>query len=123
MATVSTAKRSIEVTLLRPNVEARTFTLPEGATLADLLREAGAAVPGPIVLIDGRPIEDLTVLQSGMTITIETEGGPGRFNESWRATIGTFSNPAFLREVIAEGRAIREADREVARSQAEQDDR
>ena len=60
MATASTDKRTIEVTLLRPaRVGAETFTLPEGATLADLLcREAGATYGQSNLLIDGRPLED-----------------------------------------------------------------
>jgi hypothetical protein len=122
MATVSTAKRSIEVTLFRPDREAQTFTSPEGATLADLLREAGSAIRSPNVQIDGRPIEQVMTLESGMNITIDPEASSGQSNGSWRATVGTFSNPDFLREVIAEGRAIREADREAARNQTEQDD-
>jgi hypothetical protein len=123
MATVSAAKRSIDVTLIRPDADPRTFTLPEGATLADLLRAAGAASRGPSLLIDGRPIEDVTILDSGMTITIEAEDGARRSNGSWQSTVGMFSHPEFLREVIAEGRAIREQDREAARSEAQQDDR
>jgi hypothetical protein len=122
MATVSAEKRSIEVTLLRPDSGSRTFTLAEGATLGDLLREAGAAVRSSNLLIDGRPIEEAVILKSGMTITINAEDCSGPSNGSWQATVGMFKNPAFLREVIAEGRAIREADREAARNQAEQDD-
>jgi hypothetical protein len=123
MATVSAAKKSIDVTLICPDADPRTFTLPEGATLGDLFRTAGAASLSPSLLIDGRPIEDVTILDSGMTITIEARDGARRPNGSWQSTVGMFSHPEFLREVIAEGRAIREQDREAARNEAQQDDR
>jgi hypothetical protein len=122
MATVSTAKRSIEVTVLRPDAGPQTFTMAEGATLGDLLREAGAAIRSPNLLIDGRPIEDVIVLKSGMTIAIDALVPLAPPNGSWQATAGTFSHPEFWREVVAEGRAIREAEREAARNQPEQDD-
>jgi hypothetical protein len=123
MATVSAENRSIDVTLIRPDADPTIFTLPEGATLVDLLRAAGAASCSPSLLIDGRPIEDVTILDSGMTITIEPEDGSRRSDGSWRSTVGMFSHPEFLRDVIAEGRAIREQDREAARNAAQQDDR
>jgi hypothetical protein len=123
MATVSTAKRSIEVTLIRPGADSQTLTLAEGATLGDVLREAGAAIRNHGLLIDGRPVEDVLVMKTGMTITIGADGAPVPPNGSWQATVGAFSHPDFWREVVAEGRAIREADRESARNQAEQDDR
>lgn len=123
MATVSTEKRTIEVKLIRPDEGPQTVTLPEGSTLADLIRDVGAGNRGTIVQIDGRPIEESTILQPGMTVTVDVEEASEPSNGSWRATVGRFSHPDFLREVIAEGRAIREADREAAREEAEKDDR
>jgi hypothetical protein len=122
MATVSTAKRTIDVLLIRPDVDSQTFTMAEGATLGDLLREAGAAIQSPSMLIDGHPIEEAVILRSGMTIAINAEKPSVPPKGSWQATSGMFKNRSFLREVIAEGRAIREADREAARNQTEQDD-
>ena len=63
MSSATTAKQYTEVTLLRPEEGPQTFTLPEGATLADLLREAGADVRSPNMLIDGRPIEEVRALE------------------------------------------------------------
>src|SRR5947209_15250494 len=122
MSTVSTATRCAEVTLLRPDGDPQTFSLPEGATLADLLREAGAAIHSPNVLIDGRPIEEVMVLKSGMMITILPEPPQAPPEKDWRSTVGMFQDTPAFRAMIAEGRAIREADREAARKQAEQDD-
>lgn len=124
MAAVSAAKRSIAVTLRRPDGPAQILDLPEGATLADLIREGGVAIRNPELLrIDGRRIDEFTTLQPGMTITIEAAEVAEPSDGSWRTTVGMFSHPDFLREVIAEGRAIREADREAARDESGQDDR
>lgn len=122
MSTVTTAGRCTEVTLLRPDGGSQTLTLPEGATLADLLREVGAAVRSPNILIDGRPIEEAVVMKSGMTIAILPEPPQAPPGKDWRSTVGMFQDTPAFRAMIAEGRAIREADREAARKQAEQDD-
>src|SRR5437762_1840395 len=122
MSTASTTKRCTEVTLLRPESGSQTFTLPEGATLADLLREAGAAIRSPNLLIDGRPIEEAVILKSGMMITILPELPQAPRQRSWRDSVGTVQDTPAFRAMIAEGRAIREADREAARKVAEQDD-
>jgi hypothetical protein len=123
MSAKTIAKPSTEVTLIRPDGGLHTFTLPEGATLTDLLCEAGAAVRNPNVLIDGRPIEDVLVLKPGMAITVTPESPQLPSEGSWRDTIGMFQDTPFFRAMIAEGRAIREADREAALEQldAEQD--
>jgi len=122
MSTVSTSERCTEVTLSLADGGSRTLTLPEGATLADLLREAGTAIPSPNILIDGRPIEEVLVVKSGMMITILPEPPQARPKKDWRSTVGTVQDTPAFRAMIEEGRALREADREAARKQAEQDD-
>ena len=122
MSTVSTTERCTEVTLFLADGGSRALTLPEGATLADLLREAGAAIRSPNILIDGRPIEEVLVVKSGMMITILPEPPQAPPEKDWRRTVGMFQDTPAFRAMIAEGRAIREADREAARKQAEQDD-
>src|SRR3954462_10635081 len=92
----STAEKN-GVTLIRPGVEKEEFTLPEGATLGDLLRRAKVDQENQEILIDGRSAEDLLILQPGTTITIvprpKKEPSPG----SWREGIGMFhGDPAFL---------------------------
>lgn len=113
MGTALTAKQCVHVTLLRPNIGQETFELPEGATLADLLREAGVAFGSPNVLIDGRPIEDAMVLKQGVSITILPERLRMPAKGSWRNTVGMFADDPTFEEMVAEGRAIREADRKA----------
>jgi hypothetical protein len=111
MATALTAKQCVEVVLVRPDVGPQTFTLREGATLADLLRESGAAIGSPNVLIDGRPIEDAMTLKSGMSITILPERPEMPAKRSWRDTVGMFADDHDFEAMVEAGRAYREADR------------
>lgn len=122
MGTALTAKQCVQVTLLRPDVGQQIFKLAEGATLADLLRESGAAISSPNVLIDGYSIEDVLPLKSGMVITIVPQTSQTPSNGSWRETIGMFQDTPAFRAMIAEGRAIREADRAAAREAARLED-
>jgi hypothetical protein len=122
MSTASTVEKYAEVTLLRPEEGPQTFTLPEGATLGDLLREAGAAVRSPNMLIDGRPLEEAIPLKSGMTIAIVPEPPRARSERNWRDSVGTVQDTPAFRAMIAEGRAIREADREAAHDQPDEAD-
>ncbi len=111
MSSATTAKPYTEVTLLRPEEGPQTFTLPEGATLADLLRAAGVAISSPSMLIDNRPIEEFVVLKSGMVISIVPESSKTPTKRSWRDSVGTVQDTPAFREMIAAGRAIREAER------------
>src|SRR5262245_41148699 len=117
MGTTSTAERCTEITLVRPDGGSQTLTLPEGATLGDGLRAAGAATRIPHVLIDGRPIEEAITLKSGMMITILHEPPQAPSSGSWRDSVGTVQDTPAFRELVASGRAIREAEREAARKQ------
>ncbi len=67
------AKPCTQVTLIRPEGGSQTFTSPESSTLTDLLRQAGTAVRTPDLLNEGRPIEEVPVLNSGMSIAIMPE--------------------------------------------------
>jgi hypothetical protein len=117
MGKASTATRCTQVTLLRPDVGSQTIMLPEGATLADLLREAGAAIRSPNILIDGRPIEEIMILKAGMMITIQPEPPQAPREKDWRRTVGMFANDPTFDEFLAECRAIREADRKATLQQ------
>src|SRR5271155_4310936 len=92
MGRSSTAKRPTQVTLVRPKADPQTFTLQEGATLADLLRAAKAGIRAPSLMIDGRPIEEVLILKSGMTITVVPEPKDVKSNTSWRETVGMFAD-------------------------------
>ena len=67
----------------------------------------------PNVLIDGRPIEDAVVLKQGMSITVLPERRRTSAKGSWRDTVGMFADDPTFEEMVAEGRAIREADRKA----------
>jgi len=123
MSIASTANRGVEVTLLRPDLGSQTFSLPEGATLADLLREAGGGIQAKNILIDGRPLEEFLILNSGMAITVIPEplAGPGK--RSWLDTVGIFADDPTFEEAVAAGRAYREADRQATLEQLDREDR
>jgi sulfur carrier protein ThiS len=121
MSVPSTLKREAEVTLLRPDLGSQTFNLPEGATLADLLREAGGEIQAKNVLIDGRPVEEFVILNSGMAITVIPEP-LGQRKRSWLDTVGMFADDPDFEEAVAAGRAYREADRHATLEQLDRED-
>jgi sulfur carrier protein ThiS len=121
MSVPSTLKREAEVTLLRPDLGSQTFNLPEGATLADLLREAGGEIQAKNVLIDGRPVEEFVILNSGMAITVIPEP-LGQRKRSWLDTVGMFADDPDFEEAVAAGRAYREADRQATLEQLDRED-
>jgi hypothetical protein len=122
MSSATTAKPYTEVTLLRPDEGPQTFTLPEGATLADLLRAASADDRNCKMLIDGRPIAEVLFLNSGMTIAMVPEPPRAPSKRTWRDSVGTVQDTPEFRAMIAEGRAIREADRGGAGDQPDEAD-
>jgi hypothetical protein len=122
MATVSTEKGTIEVRLLRTGEDLRTYTLPAGATLADLMREANTTYRSSNLLVDGHYLESAIVLESGMLITIMPDPAGTPRIRSWLDTVGMFADDADFEEMVEAGRAIREADRQSAREQAAGED-
>jgi hypothetical protein len=119
MGTKPAATETEGVVLLRMGVGKQEFLLPEGATLADLLRDAGVDPDAQEIMVDGRRLEEVLVLQPGTIVTMMPRAkGTGR-EGSWRDTIGMFrGDPAFA-EIVEAGRAIREAEREAARLEAD----
>jgi hypothetical protein len=85
------------VTLLRMGVGKQEFDLPEGATLADLLRAAGVNPEEQAIFIDRRPLEDVIVLRRGMIVSAAPrppKSAPTR--KEWRDVMGDFhDDPAF----------------------------
>ncbi len=121
MSTASTAKLDMDVTLLRSNLGSQTFKLPEGATLADLLREAGGGIQAKNILIDGRPLEEFVILNSGMAVTVLPEPIGSR-QRTWLDTVGMFADDPTFEEAVAAGRAYREADRQATLEQLDRED-
>jgi sulfur carrier protein ThiS len=122
MGTALTAKECIQFKLLRPDFGQQTFRVAEGATLADLLRAAGTEINSPNILIDGSPVDDALKLKSGMIVTIVRRAARAPRSGSWRNSVGTVHDTPAFREMIAEGRAIREADPDASSDRIDQDD-
>jgi hypothetical protein len=101
-----------EVTLIRQGVGREEYTLPEGATLADLLQKAHAQQQGQLIYIDGKPLEEQIILRPGMIITtVTTKGKPAR-DERWLESIGMMhGDPVFL-EVCEAVEKSREAEKD-----------
>ncbi len=101
-----------EVTLIRQGVGREEFTLPEGATLADLLQKAQAQTEGQIIHIDGKSLEEQFVLHPGMIITVVTPKSNTTLDERWRETIGMFHDDPEMRELVEAVEATREAEKD-----------
>jgi hypothetical protein len=108
-----------EITLIQDGVGKERFSLPAGATLADLLRAAQVADAPHVTTINGRSIEEFLVLQPGMVVTFTPVIRGPVTRDSWRETFGMFKDDPLFQEMVDAGRAIREAEREAARKEAE----
>ncbi len=107
------------VVLQRPGTGAEEYLLPPGSTLADLLREARADPNDYDIRIDGNGVAEAVDLRPGMVVTLGPRRGPSR--DAWKATVGTFKDDPAFEEMVRAGQAIREAEREAARKDAEND--
>ncbi len=122
MSTASTLEKCTEVTLLRSEGGSQIITLPEVATLGDLLRAAGIVSLSPNMLIDGRRLEETVILSPGTIITIGPEQARAPSHRDWRDSVGTVQDTPAFRAMIAEGRAIREADQEAPGNEPDEAD-
>jgi hypothetical protein len=100
----------IQVHLVRPGVAVRAYQLPEGATLADLLRCSGSAAAGQAFLIDGATPAEALVLHDGAVVTIVPQSGNAVGAEPWRATIPAFQDEDLFREYTEALKARRRAE-------------
>jgi hypothetical protein len=105
--------RKNDVTLVRDGGGSEEFCLPEGATLADLLKAAQAVNPPHVVTINGRALEGFLVLQPGMVVSITPMIHGPITKHSWRESFGMFKDDPHFQELVDAGRAIREADRKA----------
>jgi hypothetical protein len=111
MSAIPVTAKEIGVTLIRQGVGREDFTLPEGATLADLLRQARVPAEDRDTYVDGRPLEEQVTLQPGMIVTIVAKSKPG-LDERWRETIGMFHGDPEFRELVEAVEAAREAEKD-----------
>jgi sulfur carrier protein ThiS len=100
------------VILIRMGVGREEVALPEGATLADLLRAARIEEDGQEILIDGRPLEESLVLQPGSIVTVS----PGRKNDGsrplWWDSVGMFRDDPTFEEMMKRIEARRDSERD-----------
>jgi hypothetical protein len=112
---VSTKPATIEkteVTLIRQGIGREEYTLPKGASLADLLKEAQAQQEAQLIYIDGKPLEEQFILRPGMIITIVTTKAKASPDERWLESIGMMhGDPVFL-EVCEAVEKSREAEKD-----------
>jgi sulfur carrier protein ThiS len=121
MSAKPTTAEKIGVTLVRLGVGSEEHALAEGATLADLLREAQGLTNGQTVLINGKPLEEVIALQSGMTVTLVPMAKNPVIDQRWRESIGMFKDDPGFQEMVDAGRAYRESLRE-AEEESEDDE-
>jgi sulfur carrier protein ThiS len=100
------------VTLLRPGIGTETIVLPEGSTLADLLRQAGVNPRSSSIFIDGRELAEHLVLKNGMVITVVPQAKNAASQESWRDLMGDFHDDPAFEEMMQAVQAARDAEKE-----------
>lgn len=100
------------VTVLRLGLGKEEYALPEGSTLADLLRKAGESLDCHDVMIDGRPLADQILLQSGMIVSIVPKSNGSVATAPWRETIGMFRDDPAFEEMMRDVEAARRAEPE-----------
>lgn len=110
MSELKTSTREILVHLVGPGVDERDYSLPEGATLADLLDRSGTSTEDLVVLVDGLPPEGLLPLRAGMVVTIVPGPGNAAGSEPWRAAVPALRDEALAREYSEILRARRRED-------------
>jgi hypothetical protein len=92
-----TSTVEIQVHFVRTGVT-RDYHLPEGATLADLLRRSGVPAADQSVLVDGVTPEEALALRDGAVVTIVPRPGDADRDQPWRATIPAFRDEGLSRE-------------------------
>lgn len=110
MAQVTTGERNA-VVLLRMGVGKDEFELPPGATVADLLRAAGADAGEQEVFIDGRPLAECLVLSPGTIVSVVPRAKSAQQVARWKKTKGMFRDDPEFDAMMAAVEAEREAEK------------
>jgi hypothetical protein len=112
MSTESVTAPGNRVTLLRMGVGKEEVVLPEGATLADLVRLAHVRVEHQEIFIDGRTLLECLALQPNMIVSVVPRRSNAGNMGDWRGAIGDFKDDpefeAMMRQVMAEREAEKE---------------
>src|SRR5438270_6533327 len=105
-------RKVTKVTLLRPGVGTQLVILPEGSTLADFLREAGAGTSHSMVLVDSKRLEELVIPKAGTVITLVPAPKNAASSESWRELMGDFHDDPAFEEMMQAVEGARDAEKE-----------
>ncbi len=92
------AKARFLVRLVRPGVGAQKYDLPEGATLAELLRRAGATTTNQAIYVDGGVAGGTARLHDGAIVMIVPQPRIGEVDAPWRSTIPSFRDDALFQQ-------------------------
>lgn len=106
------SEQAVTVTLLRPGVEAKNIDLPEGSTLADLLRQENVGTRSSSIAIDGKELAEHLVLRAGMVITVIPQAKSAASERSWRDFMGDFHNDPVFEEIMQAIEEERRAEKE-----------
>jgi hypothetical protein len=98
MSEGTTATAEIQVILGRPGLGTQAYHLPEGATLADLLRQSGATTCNQDIFVNGIIAEETVPLPDRAVVFIIPQRGNAADIEPWRATIPAFRDEALFQE-------------------------
>ena len=99
----------IRVRLIGPDGHADDHHLPDGATLADLLRQAGTDLSNQSVWVDGIKAEEGLSLHDGAIVTIVPSPGDPDRDQPWRAIVPAFQDDALFQEYTEALKARRQA--------------
>src|SRR4051812_31612975 len=99
------------VTLIRPGIGTETVVLPEGSTLADLLRQGGVNTSNSSVSIDGKEPAEYLVLRDGMEVTVVPQPKNAAGPQSWRDLMGGFHDDPAFEEMMQAVQAARDAEK------------
>jgi hypothetical protein len=105
-----TAGSTNDVVLLRVGEGRQEHRLPEGATLADLLRAAGAGAGAREMYVDGKPLEESVVPRPGPIVAVVPGPNAGAAMGDWSGVAGAFADSAEFDTMMALVNAEREAE-------------
>jgi hypothetical protein len=91
-------KPEVLVRLVRPGVGTQKHDLPEGATLADLLRRSGATTADQVIYVDGVISRETSPLRDGAVVMIVPRPKTAAGVEPWRATLPSFQDEDLFQE-------------------------
>ena len=113
MSVEESTTTGIPVTLLRMGVGKQEMTLPEGATLADLLRATGITSEDVQIHIDGKELAERLTLDAGTIVSVIPREPKSPEYPPWKAGMGMFHDNPLFDEVMNAVEAARQAEKDL----------